>query len=453
MLSQRNMQSRYWDAHWQQMSREELDAFHFRRIQGLIKFAYERVPYYRKLYDEAGVRPVHIKTWDDFYRLVPITDKPMITEDQYSRDGLFGFEALPQAYHRWFHRTSGTTGKPLNEVFSGYDRLIAAYDSWCWGWWDVGLRPGDSIYFAFAYGTFIGFWTATFSAERMGLTVIPGGGLSTEQRILQILELKPACVCATPTYLLHMSRVARENGWDLREAGVKVLTMAGESGGNVPSMRDTLCAGWGDAHICDIYGISELIFLATECRQGSEGKTLGVHVAERHCHSFIVNPATFEPIFDDGAVGEHIVTTFRPTQPLIKYRTHDLVRLWRHHDHGCGWTWTFLEGGVLGRTDYMVTIRGTNVYPTAVENLLGRVKGLTPYYEIHIERIDDQDGMRVTIEADLAIEKESYLPLAREAMRSLRQNIGVRIDVAVLEPHSLPRYELKSRKIINHRKD
>jgi phenylacetate-CoA ligase len=452
MLSRHNMQSRYWDAYWQQMSREELDAFHFRRIQHLIRFAYERVPFYRQLYDAAGVRPDHIKTWDDFYRLVPVTDKPMIVEDQYARGALYGFEGLPREYHRWFHRTSGTTGRALNEVFSGYDRLIAAYDSWCWGWWDVGLRPGDSIYFAFAYGTFIGFWTATFSAERMGLTVIPGGGLTTEQRVQQILELRPACVCATPTYLLHMARVARDRGWNLADAGVKVLTMAGESGGNVPSMRAALRAGWGEVRICDIYGISELIFLATECREASAGHALGVHVAERHCHSFIVDPVTFAPIFDEGAVGEHIVTTFRPTQPLIKYRTHDLVRLWRRHEHGCGWTWTFLEGGVLGRTDFMVTIKGTNVYPTAVENLLGQVAGLTPYYEIHVERPDDQDTMRVIIEADPALPHEQYQTVAQQATDLLWYNIGVRIEVTVVEPETLPRYELKSRKVIDHRK-
>ncbi|MBE3568475.1 MAG: phenylacetate--CoA ligase family protein [Thermogemmatispora sp.] len=453
MLLSHNRQSRYWDAYWQQMPRAELDAFHFRRLQRLIAFAYERVPYYRRLYQEAGFRPEHIKTWDDFYRLVPVTDKPMITEDQYGQGALFGFQALPAEYHRWFHRTSGTTGQPLNEAFSGYDRLIAAYDSWCWGWWDLGLRPGDSIYFAFGYGTFIGFWTATFSAERMGLTIIPGGGLSTEQRLLQILELHPTCVCATPTYLLHMSRVAREKGLPLPEAGVRVLTMAGESGGNVPSMRAALRAGWGDVRICDIYGISELIFLATECREASEGKALGVHVAERHCHSFVADPTTFEPLFEDGAVGEHIVTTFRPTQPLIKYRTHDLVKLWRAHDHGCGWTWTFLEGGVLGRTDFMVTIRGTNVYPTAVENLLGQVDGLTPYYEIHIERRQDQDGMSVVVEAEPALAREVYPALQERAMQLLHHAIGVRIEVQVVEPQSLPRYELKSRKVIDHRRE
>ena len=443
----------YWDAYWQQMPREELDAFHLRKVRALIKFAYERVPYYRKLYDEAGVRPEHIKSWNDFYRLVPLTDKPMITADQYEREQVAGFAALPPDLHRWFHRTSGTTGRPLNEVFSGYDRITAAHDCWPWGWWDVGLRPGDSIYFAFGFGTFVGFWSAVFAAERMGLTVIPGGGMSTEERIQQILELKPACVCATPTYLVHLGRVARAKGWRLPDAGVRVLTMAGESGGNVPAMRQEMQDAWGPAKICDIYGVSELSFGSTECRGTSAGRALGVHVVERYYHTFIVDPKTFEPIFEEGAVGEHVVTSFRPTQPLIKYRTHDLVRLRRNHDHGCGWKWTFLEGGVLGRTDSMVTIRGVNVYPTAVEQLLGQVDGLAPYYELHIDRVQGEDQMTVRIEAEPPQPAAQYPELAGRTAAMLRRSIGVRIDVEVLQPEALLRYELKSRKVIDHRRE
>lgn len=452
MISQRSMASPLYDPYWQAMPREELDAYHLQQIKKMIRFAYERVPFYRQLYQDAGLRPEHVKTWDDFYQHVPILDKPMISQDQVEYQRQFGFEALPPTYRRWFHRTSGTTGTPLNEVVCGYDRMVGAYDCWTWGWWDVGLRPGDSIYFPFSYGTFIGFWSANFAAERMGLTVIPGGGLSTEQRIQQILDLRPSCVCGTPTYLLHIIHVARGKGIDLRTAGVKVLTMAGESGGNVPSLRQALRDGWGNCEICDIYGISELIFGSAECRRSSQGKVLGVHTIERYCHTYSADPESFEPIFEDGVVGENIVTVYRLSQPLIKYRSHDLVRLYRHHEHGCGWTWTFLEGGVLGRTDFMVTVRGVNVYPTAVENLLGQVRGLSPYYELHIDRVAGNDRMTAVIEADVQATEGEYEQMKAAAERLLASKIGVSIRVQVQPAGSLPRYELKSKKIIDHRK-
>ncbi|MEA2360641.1 MAG: phenylacetate-CoA ligase [Solirubrobacteraceae bacterium] len=443
--------ARYWDETWQRMSREQLDAVHLRRIRQLIAYAYQRVPFYRRLYDEAGVHPDDVRTLDDFHARVPFVDKPDVMADQQASASAFGLESVPPERRAWFHRTSGTTGVPLNEVFTSYDRLIAAYEAWAYGWWDMGLRPGDSMYFAFNFGTFIGFWSALFSAERLGLLVIPGGGLDTKGRLRQIVELAPDAVIGTPTYLLHMGETARELGIDLAAAGVRVLSTAGEIGPNVPSFRRALRESWGEPRICDIYGISEPIFAACECGAVDDGHANGLHVVERYIHSFVIDPSSFEPVADESQVGEHIVTSFRLGQPLIKYRTHDLVRLQRAPDHGCGWSFAFLDGGVLARLDGMVTIRGVNIYTTAVQGIIGAVPGASPHYELHITRDGGQDAMEVRLEAapDVADGED----LRRRLSEELRYRLGVSMAVDVRPPGSLPRYELKSKRIFDHREE
>jgi phenylacetate-CoA ligase len=441
----------HWDETWQRMPREQLDAVHLRRIRQLIAYAYERVPFYRRLYDEAGVHPDDIRTLEDFYERVPFVDKPDIMADQQEHGSAFGLASVPRERHAWFHRTSGTTGVPLNEVFTSYDRLIAAYEGWAYGWWDMGLRPGDSMYFAFNFGTFIGFWSALFSAERLGLLVIPGGGLDTKGRLRQIVELRPDAVIGTPTYLLHMGDTARAEGIDLAGAGVRFLSTAGEIGPNVPSFRRALRESWGDPRICDIYGISELIFAACECSAVDEGRANGLHVVERYIHSFVVDPSTRLPVDDESQVGEHIVTSFRLGQPLIKYRTHDLVRLQATPDHGCGWNFAFLDGGVLARLDGMVTIRGVNVYTTAVQSIIGSVAGASPHYELHITRQGGQDAMEVRLEA--MPEMTDHDALARSLSEELRYRLGVSLAVDVRPSGSLPRYELKSKRIFDHRQE
>ncbi len=443
--------ARYWDAHWQRMDRARLDALHLRRIRQIMEYAYARVPFYRRLYDRAGVKPEDVKTWDDFYHRVPFTDKPDVMADQPAEGLQFGFESISRAMRSLCYRTSGTTGVPLNEVFSSYDSLAIAQQVWAYGWWDAGMRPGDSIYFAFNFGTYVGFWTALFAAERMGLMIIPAGGLDTKARVRQILELRPDAVIATPTYLLHMAEVARAERLDLAAAGVRFLTMAGEVGPSVPAVREALRAGWGRPRICDMYGISEPLFAACECAAVDQGKANGTHVLERYAHSYVVDPGSLAPVADEAQVGEHIVTSFRLAQPLIKYRTHDLVRLQRNPDHGCGWTLAFFDGGVLGRTDQMVTIRGVNVYTTAVQSILGGQAGASPYYELHITRDSGLDAISIRVEAQPDVPHTEHGPLRQRLAHELRYRVGVSFGVEVLPPGALPRYELKSRRVFDHR--
>jgi phenylacetate-CoA ligase len=433
----------YWNGPTQTASREALDERHLRRIRTLVAWAYEHSPMHRRIYDDAGVKPADIRTWDDFRHRLPFTDKPHYLAAQ-DETGIGGLALPPEHWQQYFH-TTGTTGRFLNEVFTQYE-MHKGGSQICYGLWDHGIRPGDSMYFSFDFGMWIGLWTFYWAARNLGLQVVSGGGARGSERVRQILERRPTIVAGTPTYLLHLAEIARREGRDLREAGVRMLTGGGEAGFSVPVTRDRLRAEWGVEEILDCYGIGEALFAGTSCREWGGG----VHVVEDAFHSFVVDPESGQPVLEDGAVGEHVITSYvHFSQPFIKYRTHDLVGPDAHPDHGCGWTWTHLPGVVLGRTDFMVVIRGVNVYPTAVENLIGSVAGLANHYELHVSRVDAMDRLLVKVEAaDASVDRPGAAARLGDVLKG---SLGVRLETDVVEAGALPRYELKSKRVFDHR--
>jgi phenylacetate-CoA ligase len=438
---------RFWNRQTQTASREELDAVHLAKIRRMVTWAYESSPLHRRIYDEAGVAPSDIRTWDDFHHKLPFTDKPDYLADQEASPNGFGGVALGQEHWQQYFHTTGTTGRFLNEVFSQYE-MHKAGSQYCYSLWDYGLRPGDSMYLCFNWGSWIGLWSFYWGARDLGLRVISGGGCSTEERIKQIVTLRPTVVVATPTYLLHLAEVALEKGIDLRASGVRMVAGGGEAGLSIPATRERISSMWGVGDmVMDAYGVGEALFIGQSCKEWGGG----VHVIEDVSHSYVVDPDTGAPLLDEDAVGEHVITSYTHfSQPFIKYRTHDLVRRTSRPDHGCGWTFAHLPGVVLGRADFMVTIRGVNVYPTAVENLLGEVEGLTNHYELHISREAGFDRMLVKVEADPDA-RTPHRDLDAALNTHLRDCLGVRLETEVLPPEALPRYELKTRRVFDHR--
>ncbi len=445
---------RFWNRPTQTASREVLDGIHLRRIQHLIDWSYRHSPMYRRLYDEAGVKPSDIRSWEDFHHRLPFTDKPDFLLDQDREPSGFGGLALPAEEIQMYFHTTGTTGRFLNEGFTQFEMQKSA-TQYCYSFWAHGVRPGDSIYFCFNFGMWIGLWSIYWGARNMNLRILAGGGASSIERVRQILQHKPRMVVGTPTYLLHLVEVARSEGLDLRDAGVEMVMGGGEPGFSVPVTRQSLMQGWGATHVIDAYGIGEAMHVAQSCREWGGG----VHTIEDVVHSYTADPESGEPLLESGQIGENIVTSYTHfSQPFIKYRTHDLVQRDLEPDHGCGWTWAHLPGVVLGRSDFMVTIRGTNVYPTAVENLIGGVEGLTNHYELHISRSGPFDEMLVRVEArrddregggDRELVDRNSLQSRLDA--HFRQHLGVRLGVEILEPNTLPRYELKTRRIFDTR--
>ncbi|MFN0164449.1 MAG: phenylacetate--CoA ligase family protein [Burkholderiales bacterium] len=444
-MGQKARASRFWNEAIETMPRERLDQLHLHRLRALVRYAYDHSPFYRAKFDAARVEPEDIRSLDDYRTMVPLTDKSEFIHLQQQQPPYGPTLALPEEFIAHHSETSGTTGLPLGIPFSMLD-TVRYGESWVYGFWGLGIRPSDSFYFAFGWGNFAGFWSAYWGARRLGCRVISGGGLDTKGHIQAILRLKPTVLISTPTFAMRMASVAAEMGVDLASSSIKFTYHAGEPGPTaLPAMRKSIEESWG-AKAGELLGIAELGAFAPGCPNGD-----GVHVDEMNVYAWQRDPATGKEAAE-GGIGENILTSYsNTTQPLLNYRTHDLVRC--RMSCSCGRTWAKLEGAVLGRTDFMVTVRGTNVYQTAVENLLGEIPGVSMHYELVLTREGDNDVMTVRFEPDksIAADREQWQKVARDAAGRIHQALHVRLEVEPVAPESLPRFELKTKRIIDQR--
>lgn len=442
-MSAKALANPFWNRLTETLPRARLDALHLSRVQALAHYAYEHTAFYRRKFDDAGIKPGDIRSLADFKTKVPLTDKSEFIALQQERPPYGDTMALPDAFVAHHCETSGTTGVPLAIPYSMLD-TVRYGESWCYGYWGLGIRPSDSFYFAFGWGNFAGFWSAYWGARRMGCKVISGGGLDTRGHIQAILRIKPTVLISTPTFALRMAKVAEEMDVDLSQSSIRFTYHAGEPGPTaLPGMRDAIEKAWG-AKAGELLGIAEVDAMAPGCPLGD-----GVHVNEMNVFSWSLDPAT-QAEARDGEIGENIVTGYANTsQPLLNYRTHDIVR--RREACACGRTWVKLEGAVLGRTDFMVTVRGTNVYQTAVENILSRVPGVSMHYELVLTREHDNDAMTVRFEPEPAIAEADRARIATDASERIHQALHVRLKCEPVAPGTLPRFELKTKRIVDQR--
>jgi phenylacetate-CoA ligase len=332
------------------------------------------------------------------------------------------------------HQTSGTsTGRPLRWRDARYD-----WDALCALWEEglqdaVGLTEDDCTFFPFSFGPFLGFWAGFEAVAKLGWPVLPGGGMSSTARLRYMLEHRATAVCCTPTYALHLAEVAAAEGLNLAASHVRLLVLAGEPGGSIPATRRRIEAAWG-AKVFDHYGLSEVGPVAFETRD-TPGRLLV------HTHGFIVE--VLDPAGDrevsDGEAGEVVVTNlYRPHAPVIRYRTGDLVRPVRREGR------LYFDGGVIGRADDMIHVRGNNLYPSAIEAVVRRFPEVVEFRLV----VDDSGPL-----ADLRIEVEP-LPTADghrvcEAIgRAVRDELLFRTAVVPVPSGSLPRFEMKARRLV-----
>lgn len=442
------MDQPYWNPLGETMSRRDLDARHLVQLRSLLRFAQANSRFYRETWEAAGFDPLSITSVEDFQRRAPVTDKSQflayqVEDPPYGRTRALGEEFL--AHHS---ATSGTSGTPFNIPFTAYDTERYG-ESWVYGWWAMGIRPSDVFYFAFNWGPYAGFWSAYWGARRLGARVVSGGGLDTSGHVASILREKPTVLISTPSFALRIAAQAEAEGIDLSESSIRFTYHAGEPGPcSLGSVRDRLDAAYG-ATSGELLGVAELDAIAPGCPE-----RLGVHMNELNTQSWSRNLLTGEAAAD-GEVGENVITTFvNNAQPLINYNTHDVVRAYqRDVPCGCGRTWRYLEGVVLGRSDQMVTVRGTNVYPSAVENVIYDVPGASEHFQIVLTRNDAKgsDEVTVRIEPQENWPTDEWQLVAANAEGALRKAIGLRMPVEILEPGTLPRSALKALRIVDQR--
>ena len=368
---------------------------------------------------------------------MPFTAKSELVEDQ-SRHPPFGTNlTYPLEKYIRVHQTSGTTGKPIYLLDTEQ----------CWKWWAecwksifaaAGATAADRIYFAFSFGPFIGFWSGWEGARALGALAISGGGQTTLQRIKSIVDHKATVVVCTPTYALHMAAEAKKAGIDLaRGSEVRITIHAGEPGASIPSTKRRIEEAWG-AKCYDHPGATEVGAYAFEC----VAQPGGVHINEQEFIAEAIDPATGAAV-QEGERGELVMTNLgRYGSPVIRYRTGDLVQP-SYQPCACGRSFMLLRGGVLGRADDMIIVRGVNVFPGAIENVMREFSDIE---EFKIETFVREELREIKLTVEPAPDCASVAALDEKVSRRFRERLGLRPEVEVVAPGTLPRFELKARR-------
>ena len=417
-------------------SRDELVALQLERLRWSLRHAYENVDLYRRRFDEAGVHPDDCRTLQDLAHF-PFTTKSDL-RDTYP----FGMFAVPHEQVVRIHASSGTTGRPTVVGYTKNDidmwaavmaRSIRA----------AGGRPGDRIHIAYGYGLFTGGLGAHYGAERLGCTVIPISGGMTERQVRLIVDFEPDVIMVTPSYMLAILDEFERQGVDPRASSLKVGIFGAEPW--TDEMRQEI-EGRLDMHAVDIYGLSEVIGpgVANECVETKDG----LHIWEDHFFPEVIEPETGH-VLPDGERGELVFTSLtKEALPIIRYRTRDLTRLLP----GTARTMRRMEK-VTGRSDDMLIVRGVNLFPTQVEELILKVPDLSPHFQLVLSRPHRLDELTVRVEARTeaagAAEREAS---GRELTGLIKENVGVTCSVEVLEPNLIERSAGKAQRIVDLRR-
>ncbi|MFF4648656.1 phenylacetate--CoA ligase PaaK [Streptomyces sp. NPDC001380] len=418
----------------ERLSPEELAALQLDRLRWTLRHAYANVPHYRRAFDAAGVHPEDCRSTADLARF-PFTTKADL-RDSYP----FGMFAVPMADVRRVHASSGTTGRPT--VVGYTERDLST-------WADVvarslraaGVRPGHKVHVAYGYGLFTGGLGAHYGAERLGCTVIPASGGMTARQVQIIRDFGPEVVMVTPSYMLTLLDEFERQGVDPRSTSLRIGVFGAEPW--TEEMRREIEERM-DLHAVDIYGLSEVMGpgVASECVETKDG----LHVWEDHFYPEVVDPVTDE-VLPEGSSGELVFTSLtKEAMPVVRYRTRDLTRLLP----GTARSFRRIER-VTGRCDDMVILRGVNLFPTQIEEIVLRTPGVAPHFQLHLTREGRMDRLTVRAEARPGAGPEQRAAAAAAIARQVKDGVGVTVEVAVVEPESLERSVGKIRRIVDDR--
>ncbi|WP_374213237.1 phenylacetate--CoA ligase PaaK [Streptomyces sp. G1] len=419
----------------ERMGRDELAALQLTRLRATLRRAYDRVPFYRQAFDKAGLHPDDCRSLADL-ALFPFTTKSDL-RDQYP----FGMFAVPRSEVRRIHASSGTTGRPTVVGYTDGDLST---------WADVvarsiraaGGRPGQIVHIAYGYGLFTGGLGAHYGAERLGCTVVPASGGMTDRQVRLIQDFRPEVIMVTPSYMLTLLDEMERQGIDPRTTSLRTGIFGAEPW--TEEMRREIEERL-DIDAVDIYGLSEVMGPGV-AQEFAETKD-GLHIWEDHFYPEVVDPLT-GAVLPEGEAGELVFTSLtKEAMPVIRYRTRDLTRL--------------LPGTVrpafrrmekiTGRSDDMIILRGVNLYPTQIEEVLLRTPDLAPHFQLRLTRQGRLDALTVRVEARRGSDAGRREAAAASVVRAVKEGIGVSVAVEVVDPETLERSVGKIKRLVDLR--
>jgi phenylacetate-CoA ligase len=424
--------SGFFDRALETLAPEPLRAHQLARLRAVLGAALPANRFLAEKCRAAGItRADDLRGWADFAR-VPFTLKSELGADQAAHPPFGRNLSEPIERYVRVHQTSGTTGVPLRWLDTQ-----ASWDWWlrCWQFVlaGAGLGPADRVFFPFSFGLFVGFWAGFEGARALGALAIPGGGQDTAQRLAALEALGATALCCTPSYALHLAQAARERGMDPARLGIRVTVHAGEPGAGIPSVRARIQDAWG-ARAYDHAGMTEMGAYGYECAAQA-----GLHVNESEFIAEVIDPVTGAA----ASAGELVLSNLgRTGSPLLRYRTGDRVRV-AGAPCACGRTFLRLEGGILGRVDDMLVVRGVNVFPAALEGIIRRFPTVDEFM-IEVFRRDEMDELRLLLEVGDGAGPE----LSGRVQEAVRVELGIRVETVPVPARSLPRWELKARRLV-----
>jgi phenylacetate-CoA ligase len=418
----------------ERLDADALRALQLERLRGALRHAYHNVPFYRRSFDTAGVRP------DDCRSLADLARFPFTTKADLRETYPYGMFAVPRDRVRRIHASSGTTGRPTVVGYTDGDLSVWA-DMVARSIRAAGGRPGDTVHVAYGYGLFTGGLGAHYGAERLGCTVVPASGGMTSRQVRLIQDLEPDVIMVTPSYMLTLLDEFERQGVDPRRTSLRVGIFGAEPW--TERMRREIeerCA----IDAVDIYGLSEVMGpgVAQECVETKDG----LHIWEDHFFPEVVDPVTGE-VLPEGEKGELVLTSLtKEAVPVIRYRTRDLTRLLP----GTARVFRRMER-ITGRSDDMVILRGVNLFPTQVEEIVLRTPGVAPHFQLRLTREGRLDALTVRAEARPGAGPEVREAAARSIRAAVKDGIGVSVGVEIVDPESLERSVGKIRRIVDLR--
>ncbi|MFE5621232.1 phenylacetate--CoA ligase PaaK [Streptomyces virginiae] len=419
----------------ERLSRDELAALQLTRLRATLHRVYERVPFYRQAFEKAGVHPDDCRSLADL-SLFPLTTKADL-RDQYP----FGMFAVPRSEVRRIHASSGTTGRPTVVGYTDGDLST---------WSDVvarsiraaGARPGQIVHIAYGYGLFTGGLGAHYGAERLGCTVVPASGGMTDRQVRLIEDFRPEVIMVTPSYMLTLLDEMERQGIDPRSTSLRTGIFGAEPW--TEEMRREIEERL-DMDAVDIYGLSEVIGpgVAQECVETKDG----LHVWEDHFYPEVVDPLT-GAVLPEGELGELVFTSLtKEAMPVVRYRTRDLTRLLP----GTARPAFRRMEKITGRSDDMIILRGVNLYPTQIEEILLRTPGLAPHFQLRLAREGRMDTLTVRVEARRDSDAALRQAAAAGVVQAVKAGIGVSVRVEVVDPETLERSVGKIKRLVDLR--